>query len=104
MEAHPLEMILLMVDSGSTDLVVDAAKAAGARGGTVLKAREIIPDEQKTIFGITVQPEKEIVALLVPAQEKKHIFQSACAAVLQQTGEHAVGVSLPVSDAVGLKL
>lgn len=30
MEAQPMEMIITVVDSGSTDLVVDAAKAAGA--------------------------------------------------------------------------
>ena len=65
MEAQPMEMIITVVDSGSTDLVVDAAKAAGAHGGTVIKAREIDGDEQKKIFGMIVQPEKEIVLMLV---------------------------------------
>ena len=103
METQPMEMILTVVDSGSTDVVVTAAKEAGAHGGTVLKAREVAAEEQKKIFGITVQPEKEIVLMLVPAEIKKDIFKAVCAAVLAQTGEHALAFSLPVSDTVGLK-
>lgn len=104
METRPMEMILTMVDSGSTDVVVAAAKAAGAHGGTVLKAREVAAEDQKKIFGITVQPEKELILMLVPADIKKDIFKAVCAAVLEQTGEHAQAFSLPVSDTVGLKM
>ena len=104
METRPMEMILTMVDSGSTDVVVAAAKAVGAHGGTVLKAREVAAEDQKKIFGITVQPEKELILMLVPADIKKDIFKAVCAAVLEQTGEHAQAFSLPVSDTVGLKM
>ena len=104
MASQPMEMIVMVVDSGSTDLVVSAAKTAGAHGGTVLKAREVAGEEKRKIFGITVEPEKELVLMVVPSAEKKGIFKAVCAAVLEQTGEHAFGFSLPVSDAVGLKL
>lgn len=104
MEMQPMEMIVMVVDSGSTDLVVSAAKEAGAHGGTVLKAREVAGEEQRKIFGITVEPEKEIVLMIVPSSDKKGIFKAVCAAVLEQTGEHAFGFSVPVSDTVGLKL
>ena len=103
MEAQPMEMIITVVDSGSTDLVVDAAKAAGAHGGTVIKAREIDGDEQKKIFGMIVQPEKEIVLMLVRLEQKKEIVKAICAAVLEKTGEHALVYSLTVGDTVGLK-
>ena len=42
--------------------------------------------------------------MLVPADIKKDIFKAVCAAVLEQTGEHAQAFSLPVSDTVGLKM
>ena len=103
LEAQPMEMIITVVDSGSTDLVVDAAKAAGAHGGTVIKAREIDGDEQKKIFGMIVQPEKEIVLMLVRLEQKKEIVKAICAAVLEKTGEHALVYSLAVGDTVGLK-
>lgn len=103
MEARPMEMIVTVVDSDSTDLVVTAAKEAGAHGGTVIKAREVAGEEQKKIFGMIVQPEKEIVLMLVQAEQKKDIIKAVCAAVLEKTGEHALVYSLAVSDTVGLK-
>ena len=94
-----IELIVTVVDSDSTDLVVRAAKEAGAHGGTVIKAREISSDDQeKKIFGMTVQPEKEIVLMLVPEEKKAAIFKAACAAVLEHTGEHALAFTMPVSD------
>lgn len=100
-----IELIVTVVDSDSTDLVVRAAKEAGAHGGTVIKAREISSDDQeKKIFGMTVQPEKEIVLMLVPEEKKAAIFKAACAAVLEHTGEHALAFTMPVSDTAGLKL
>lgn len=74
MEARPMEMIVTVVDSDSTDLVVTAAKEAGAHGGTVIKAREVAGEEQKKIFGMIVQPEKEIVLMLVQAEPKKGYY------------------------------
>ena len=87
MEAQLMEMIVTVVDSGSTDLVVAAAKEAGAHGGTVIKAREVDSEEQKKIFGMLVQPEREIVLMLVRAEQKKEIHKAICAAVLEKTGE-----------------
>ncbi len=103
MEAQPMEMIVTVVDSGSTDLVVTAAKEAGAHGGTVIKAREVDGDEQKKIFGMIVQPEKEMVLMLVQSEQKKEIVKAICAAVLEKTGEHALVYSMAIGDTVGLK-
>lgn len=104
-EKQHIELIVIVVDSDSTDLVVHAAKEAGAHGGTVVKAREISASEQeRKIFGMTVQPEKEIVLMLVPEAQKTTIFKAACAAVLEHTGEHALAFTMPVSETAGLKL
>ena len=49
---------------------MDAAKAAGASGGTLIHARPGLEGAEKYL-GITVQPEKELVLILAP-QEKRH--------------------------------
>lgn len=104
-EKQRIELIVIVVDGDSTDLVVRAAKEAGAHGGTVVKAREISSDDQeKKIFGMTVQPEKEIVLMLVPEDQKAAIFKAACAAVFEHTCEHALAFTMPVSETAGLKL
>ena len=55
------------------------------------------------IFGMIVQPEKEIVLMLERLEQKKEIVKAICAAVLEKTGEHALVYSLAVGDTVGLK-
>ena len=105
MEAkQQIEMIVAVVDGDLTDLAVQAAKEAGAHGGTVIKAREIGREEQAKIFSITFQPEKEIVLLLVPSAIKAAVFKAVCGVVLEHTGEHAFAFSMPVSETAGLKL
>lgn len=103
-EKKRIELIATVVDGDYTDLVVHAAKEAGAHGGTVIKAREVSgEDREQKIFGMKVQPEKEIVIMLVPEADKAPIFKAVCAAVLEHTGEHAITFSMPVSDTAGLK-
>lgn len=94
------ELILVATSGDATDIAVKAAKEAGVRGGTVCRAREA--ELGKKIFGITVQPEKEVVFMLVRAEIRQNVMKAICAAVLTQTGEHALTFSLPVTDVIGL--
>ena len=94
------ELIIVSTDADAADIAVKAAKEAGVRGGTVCRARDA--ELGKKIFGITVQPEKEIIFMLVRAEIRQAVMQAICAAVFRETGEHAYTFSLPVSDVVGL--
>ena len=59
------EVILCIVNAGFSDAVMDAAKEFGARGGTVLRARGTANSEAEKLFNIVIQPEKEVVMILV---------------------------------------
>lgn len=96
------DLIITVVDSDNTDIVFDAAKEAGCRGGTIAKAREVCSDEVRKVFGITIQPEKEIVMILVPRADKQAILKAICNKILSETGERGMAFSLPVADVVGL--
>ena len=67
------EMILCIVNTGFSDIVMDAAKEVGARGGTVLHARGTANKEAEEFFHITIQPDKEIVMILVPSEDRKSV-------------------------------
>lgn len=95
------DLIVAIVDNGASDDIVDAARDAGARGGTVINARTVYSEEVKKIFGIIVQPEKEIVMILVSHDEKQAILKAVCAAVANDSDSHGIAFSLPVSDVVG---
>lgn len=57
-------LILVAVDQGYTDDVMNTARAAGARGGTVIRARWAGAQSVEQFYGITLQGEKEIIAIV----------------------------------------
>ena len=100
--SHQFECILCIVNAGFSENVMDAAKAAGARGGTVLHARGTGAKEAETFFGITVQEEKEIVMILVPAEIKADVLHTLYHAVGLNTPGQGIAFSLPVDEVVGI--
>jgi len=101
MENLTHDLIVAVVDHGESDIIMNAAKAAGARGGTIAKAREAGADARK-VFGLTIQPEKELVLILVPTQDKQAIMQSICTAFRKEIGEALPAFSLPVDGVTGI--
>ena len=68
------EVIFCIINAGFSDDVMFAARKAGATGGTIFKGRGVAPREAEELFNIAVQPDKEIVMLLVPQEIKdQHI-------------------------------
>lgn len=58
------ELITVIVNRGYADDVMDAARKAGARGGTIMHARGTGKPDDERFFGITIVPEKETVLIL----------------------------------------
>ncbi len=96
------ECIVCIVNAGFSEAVMDAAKEFGARGGTVVHARGTANQEAEKFFGITVQPEKEMVLILVPSEIKEDILHALYRAVGLKTPGQGIAFSLPVDGVVGL--
>ena len=96
------EAIFCIVNKGFTDLVMTAARAAGARGGTVLSACGTGNKELEQFFGVTVTPEKEIVMILVPIEIRDKILLAVNDGAGMSTKGQGIAFSLPVSDHIGI--
>ena len=96
------ECIVCIVNAGFSEAVMDAAKEFGARGGTVVHARGTANQEAEKFFGITIQPEKEVVMILVPSSIKDDILHGLYRSVGLKTPGQGIAFSLPVDAAVGL--
>ncbi|MBE6529327.1 MAG: P-II family nitrogen regulator [Ruminococcaceae bacterium] len=96
------EMILCIVNAGFSEAVMDAAKEIGARGGTVISARGTAAKEAERTFQITIQPEKEIVLILVPSKLRDNILHAIYQNVGLNTPGQGIAFALPVDSAVGL--
>jgi nitrogen regulatory protein PII len=96
------EAIFCIVNSGYSEAVMDAAKKFGARGGTVINARGTASKHAETFFHITIQPEKEIVMILVPTEIKDDVMHALYQEVGLETAGQGIAFSVPVDSVVGL--
>ena len=96
------EVIFCIVNAGFADAVMDAAKEYGARGGTVIHARGTANSEVEKRFEIAVQPEKEMVMILVPSNIKDDILHALYRAVGLKTPGQGIAFSMPVDAVVGI--
>lgn len=96
------EMILCIVNAGYSAAVMEAAKSAGARGGTVFHARGTADKDAERFFHITVEPEKDAVMLLVGEDIKDAVLHALYQKVGLNTPGQGIAFSLPVDRAVGL--
>ena len=96
------ELIMAIYEKGYTDMVMDAAREAGAYGGTTIRAKGTGAGASK-FFGLTLAEEKEIVFIVSRTEQKKDIMK----AIMQNAGidskAHALVFSLPVSDTAGFR-
>ena len=96
------EVIFCIVNAGFSDTVMDAAKEAGARGGTVIHARGTANKEAESYFQITIQPDKEIVMILVPAKIKDNVLHALYREAGLKSAGQGIAFSLPVDEVAGL--
>jgi nitrogen regulatory protein PII len=69
-------LIFIAVNQGHTDAVMNTARAAGARGGTILRARFAGEGENEQFFGIAVQPEQEMILIVATADTRNAIMET----------------------------
>lgn len=102
MSKYKHEVIICIVNSGFSDEVMDAAREFGARGGTVVRARGTANAEAEKLFNIAIQPEKEIVMILVENKIKNDILHALYKAVGLNTPGQGIAFTMPVENVVGL--
>ncbi len=96
------DLIVAVVNEGYSDDVMDAAKSAGATGGTMLLARRVGVEDAVKFFGVELQAEKEIIAMLVSRDVKREIMQKVNNVCGMRTEARGMIFSLPVDTIVGL--
>lgn len=96
------EVIFCIVNAGFSDTVMDAAREVGARGGTVIHARGTANKEAESYFHITIQPDKEIVMILVPTKIKDDVLHALYREAGLKSAGQGIAFSLPVDEVAGL--
>lgn len=98
------ELIVVIANRGHTDQVMDAARSAGAAGGTTIHAKGTGTELARKFLGVSLAAEKEIVFILAKEADRKPIMKAVMTQAGMQTKAQAVVFSLPVTDLAGLRL
>lgn len=96
------EMIITIVNRGGFEAVKEASKAAGARGGTLLHGLGLGGEEAARFLGISIQPEKDVVLIVVGRDDRERVMQNILDAAGILTENRGICFSLPVDSALGL--
>lgn len=102
MEETRKELIITVISRGNADIAMEAAKQAGATGGTMIRGRGMGINDVEQLLMIKIQPEKDILLIVSEADTKKAIMQAICNTVLERTGERAFSFSLPINELAGI--
>ena len=95
-------LIITVVNRGFADQVIDAAREAGARGGTVIYARGTGVHEMEKFLNISIQPEKELILTIVKKSDAKEVTQAIVHSAGLKTEGRGICFSLPITDLVGI--
>lgn len=98
------ELIVVISQQGYTDRIMDAARGAGAYGGTIIHAKGTAGDVANKFMGVTIADEKEIVYIVCKTEEKNDIMKAIMEKAGLNSKAKAVCFSLPVTDTAGLRL
>ena len=99
------------VDSDMSDMqtsagytaIWDAARSAGAMGGTILKGRRQNSERISQKLGISMQEEEEFVVIVTPREKKAAVMNAISDACGLRTDAHGIILSLPVDEVIGLE-
>ena len=101
MEKHGGDsLILLIVNQGHTGDVMNTARAAGARGGTMLRARQSDGGEAGRFYGLELQEEKEIVLIVASGETRTAIMETVNKKHGLRSSAGAVILSLPLDHVI----
>lgn len=95
-------LITAIVQKGFSDVAMAAARSAGARGGTVVNGRGTGAAEAAYFLGVAIEPEKEILLILVESSLRDEVMKAVNRAAGLSTPGNGIAFSLPVEDVAGL--
>ena len=102
MKTNNHEVIFAIVNAGFADDVMDVARAEGVRGGTVIHARGVVKEDAAEFFGITLQPDKEMLMMGVEKEIRDCVLNAIYKELDMAKKAQGIAFALPVSDVAGL--
>lgn len=98
------ELIVVIADQGNIELIMDAARGAGAYGGTVIHAKGTGMEQAEKFMGVSLAAEKEMIFIVTKKEQKNEIMKAIMEKAGLDSRAKSIVFSLPVTDTAGLRL
>ena len=98
------ELIVAIANEGRTDLVMNAARSAGAAGGTVLHGKGTGSDKAEKFYSVSIAQEKEVILIVAKTEQKAGIMRAILEKAGPNTEAGTIVFSLPTSEVAGFGL
>ena len=95
--------IFVLVNQGYSEIVMEAARNEGARGGTIVTARGTANKQVEDRYGIVITPEKELIIILVDTAIKDQVMTAINKVAGIETKGVGIIFTFPVENVVGIK-
>ncbi|NLD26878.1 MAG: P-II family nitrogen regulator [Acholeplasmataceae bacterium] len=96
-----IKLILTICNDGFAEEIMEEAKLAGARGGTIMRGRSSAIHEETKFFGITIHPEKDILMIVTKDEDCSAIMKAISNKHGVGTAAHALCFSMPIDETIG---
>ena len=97
------KLIIATVKPDVTDTIVDAAKAVGATGATIVTGHGTGIHEAKTFFGMTLEAQTDLVMFLLEEHLVEAVMKAICKAGHFEKPGTGIAFVLPVDQVAGLE-
>lgn len=98
------ELIVVITNIGYNDLAMEAARKAGATGGTIIHARGTARKEAEDFMGISLATERDMIFIVTTSEDKNRIMTAIMEEAGIDTKAGSLVFSLPVTATAGFKL
>ena len=96
------DLLIAVCNQGYAEEVMQAARKAGAGGGTIVHAKGTANQYTEKFFGITLSEEKEIVLIVTRNTDRDRIMEAIKTEAGVASDAHTIVFSLPVENVAGI--
>ena len=97
-------LLVVIANQGYSDMVMDAARSAGAGGGTILHAKGSGMEKAEQFMGISLAAEKDVIFIVTRTENKNDMMKTIMRDAGVESKAGSILFSLPVTDTAGLRL
>lgn len=98
------ELIIVITNIGYSDMAMEAARRAGASGGTIIHARGTQRKETEDFLGISLATERDMIFIVTNSEDKNDIMTAIMENAGLDTKAGSLVFSMPVTATAGFKL